>query len=492
MSPRQDPLRKDPLKVYRSKRNFSVTSEPSGGAAAPGRRLVVQHHFARRDHYDLRLEIDGVLASWAVTRGPSANPRDKRLAVRSEDHPLSYGSFEGEILQGEYGGGQVVLWEYADYSPLNGDPAQALLKGEIKFEGHGERMRGGWVLVRMNTKEKRENWLLIKERDNFAEDDDSLTARFPGSVNAKLPRRRKPSPPPAFQPPQLCESATEPPIGPDWVYEIKYNGYRLQLAVGGTGAKLYTRSGLDWTEKFQALAAQAARLKCRSALLDGEAVVFDAKGVSDFPALVAALEAHRTGEVAFLAFDLLALDGKDLRAQPLATRKAALKALIGQEAWPIRYAEHIEGDGRAVFEAAVAAGAEGIIAKDLKAPYVGRRSHAFVKVKGYPRTDVLIVAYKPSEYMQTFASLHAAVEEDGQWRYVGGIGTGFSEAQRTALQARFAKGAIPQRPERLKGDLPLGLMFVKTPARAEIRFGGWTGTGHLRQARFLALREDLR
>ena len=341
--------RADPLKVYRGKRNFAVTPEPSGGGEEAGRRLVVQHHFARRDHYDLRLEIDGVLASWAVTRGPSANPRDKRLAVRTEDHPLSYGSFEGEIPKGEYGGGKVVLWEYATYSPLNGDPAEALAKGEIKFEAHGERMRGGWVLVRMKKQEKRENWLLIKERDAFAEDDDSLTARFPGSVNAKAANRRKSGSPPAFQPLQLCDSADAPPEGPDWFYEIKYDGYRLELAVGGETAKVYTRSGLDWTSKFPVLAAEAARLKCRSALIDGEAVTFDAKGISDFPGLVAALERNNTRAVVYLGFDLLSLDGRDLRGRPLETRKAALKKLIGEGLEHIRYADHVEGDGRAVF-----------------------------------------------------------------------------------------------------------------------------------------------
>jgi bifunctional non-homologous end joining protein LigD len=494
-----------PLDTYRAKRNFERTPEPQGGAEASGDRLVIQHHLARRDHYDLRLEINGVLASWAVTRGPSANPRDRRLAVRTEDHPLDYGSFEGLIPRGEYGGGTVILWEYTTYSPVNGDPAEAVKKGEIKFFAHGERMRGGWVLVRMHTKEKRENWLLIKERDEFAEDDDSLTSRFPKSVKTSRSQRQieKGAPPrkrvapaeakaPEFAPPQLCSIAEAPPEGDDWIYELKYDGYRLELAVAVGDARLYTRSGLDWTSKFAAIAGDAARLKCKSALIDGEAVVLDEKGVSQFPALVSALESRRSNEIVFVAFDLLSLDGKDLRKQPLAKRKTALRKIIPEGLPHILFAEHIAGDGRAVFERAVAEGAEGIVAKDLRAPYVSARSHSWLKIKGYPRTDVIIVGFKPSDKQSHFASLHAAVEApDGRLRYVGGIGTGFGERQRAAIHARIARGASKQAPAGLEGELPRGLQFVKQPIRAEVRFGGWTGDGHLRQARFLALREDL-
>jgi len=256
-----------PLATYRAKRDFSRTPEPSGATVAPGHRLIVQHHFATRDHYDLRLETDGVLKSWAVTRGLSADPHDRRLAVRTEDHPLDYATFEGLIPKGQYGGGTVILWEYTTFTPLNGDPGDAIDKGEIKFLAHGARMRGRWVLVRMKTKEKRENWLLIKERDEFAEDDDGLTARFPDSVSTERSReeiergisRHETTPLPfvgrgagaaalpAFVPPQLCTQVETPPEDADWLYELKYDGYRLQLAVAGGKARLYTRSGLDWT-----------------------------------------------------------------------------------------------------------------------------------------------------------------------------------------------------------------------------------------------------
>lgn len=481
-SPRKKPTGKsrattNPLATYRAKRDFSRTPEPAGASVAPGHRLIIQHHFATRDHYDLRLETGGVLKSWAVTRGPSADPHDRRLAVRTEDHPLDYATFEGLIPKGQYGGGTVILWEYTTFTPLNGDPGEAIAKGEIKFLAHGARMRGRWVLVRMKPRpgEKRENWLLIKERDEFAEDDDSLTARFPDSVStersreeiekgkparalsrspltgegkgdglrnpARLPaalpaRRRRASALPAFVAPQLCTQVEAPPEGGDWLYELKYDGYRLQLAVADGEARLYTRTGLDWTQKFGAIAADAARLKCKSALIDGEAIVMNAKGVSDFPGLVAALEQHRSGDIALMAFDLLFLDGADLREKPLHQRKKKLAALLETAPHNIRFATHMESEGKATFDAAVAAGAEGVIAKRGDAPYRSGRTHSWLKIKGYPRTDVLIVGYKPSTKHELFASLHAALEEGDELRYISAASARASARKREARSSR--------------------------------------------------------
>ena len=503
------------LETYRSKRDFSITSEPSDSSAERGSRLIIQHHYATRDHYDLRLEVDGVLKSWAVTRGPSANPKDKRLAVRTEDHPLDYATFEGLIPKGQYGGGTVILWEYTHFTPLNGDAAAAINKGEIKFEAHGERMRGRWVLVRMKTKEKRENWLLIKERDEFVEPDDGLVARFPGSVSsgriradiesggaAVWAKTHTPGTPakkskgqkaPAFIAPMLCGQEDQPPEGKNWLYEMKYDGYRLQLAVGVDGDKLYTRSGLDWTSKFMPVAEEARRLDCKSALIDGEAVVLDARGLSDFPALVNALDTGVANPIVFIAFDLLALDGKDQRALPLAKRKAKLAGLVGSREDSIRLAGHIEGEGAAVFAAAVAAGAEGIIAKDRTANYRSGRSNHWLKIKGYPRTDVIIIGYMPSTKGDLFASLLAAVEENGSLRYVGRIGTGYSAQVKTAVWPRLGGTGSVKPSAGLQGAelLPRKARYIRQPLRAEVRFGGWTGDRQMRQARFLALRDDL-
>ncbi len=508
------------LAAYRARRNFSVTPEPQGGASRGQEpRLVVQRHFARREHFDLRLEMDGVLKSWAVTRGPSADPADRRLAVRTEDHPIDYGDFEGLIPKGEYGGGTVMLWEDATYTPMNGDPLAALEKGEIKFRAEGERMRGGYVLVRMKTRDRRENWLLIKERDAYADPDDDLVARFTTSVatgrtrdeierGAKAKWRKAPAarakaawwsdkplasaPTPKFVPPQLCETAETPPAGEDWIFELKYDGYRLELATGADGAVVYTRSGLDWTNRFPGLARAAFALPCRNALLDGEAVVFDEKGLSDFAMLVSALEAGHSARVEFVAFDLLVLDEKDLRREPLRARKALLKKLLANVEGPLRYGDDIESDGAAIFRQATQAGAEGIVAKRAHAPYRSGRFSDWRKIKGDFREDVVVIGYRPSDKGETFASLVAARETPEGLRYVGRIGSGYGEKTRRALAPLLARrAAAPPRPIGAASLIPRGVVFIATPFPAEVRFGGWTMDGQMRQARFLGVREDV-
>lgn len=454
----------DPLAGYRAKRDFDKSGEPPGHRAHKGgRRLVVQRHFARREHFDLRLEMDGVLKSWAVTRGPSANPADKRLAVRTEDHPLEYGSFEGAIPKGEYGAGIVELWEDATYEPLNGDPAEALAKGKLEFITRGTRMRGRWALVAMKKRDKAENWLLIKERDEFSETDDSLAERFDTSVASGrtreeiergAPSRQKPeqktkltareaqagrAPTPAFVPPQLCETANDPPQGEDWLFEMKYDGYRLELAAGAEGAKVYTRTGLDWTTRFPGLARAVFELPCKSALVDGEAVVLDARGLSDFAALVAALEARDHAPIEFCAFDLLVLDGQDLRDRPLRNRKEKLRKLLAQQSGALRYAEDIRGDGAAVFAQATKAGAEGIVAKRQDARYRSGRFADWRKIKGDKREDVEIIGYRPSKAGESFGSLLAARDTPEGLRYVGSIGTGYGARTREKLAPLIAE-----------------------------------------------------
>src|SRR5216683_8335594 len=421
-------MRKDNLATYRAKRDFSRTEEPSGKAAvAAGQalRFVVQRHDATRLHYDFRLELDGVFKSWAVTRGPSPDPHDKRLAVEVEDHPLDYGDFEGTIPEGQYGGGTVQLWDRGYWLP-QGDPHEGLKKGDLKFVLEGERLHGSWVLVRMRWDRdrgksgdgKRTNWLLIKHRDEAAHegDDDKLledpksiasgrtlkeialgTGRAPtpfmtakkrtaGAVwdsrkkgggeteAAKSVQPKKVSSMPRFVEPQLCKLVEGAPAGRGWAHEVKFDGYRLQLRVEDGKAVLRTRKGLDWTAKFAAIAQQAKTLP--DCMIDGEAVALDRHGVPDFGALQAALSDGKSDALVFFAFDLLLADfgkgGEDLRALPLSARKERLKDLLDGlkgKHQALRYVEHFETAGVAVLESASRMGFEGIISKQLDAPY---------------------------------------------------------------------------------------------------------------------------
>ena len=492
------------LAQYQAKRDFARTSEPRGAQASQaGNRFVVQQHWARRTHFDFRLELDGVLKSWAVTRGPSANPKDKRLAVETEDHPLDYADFEGTIPAGEYGGGTVMLWDEGVWQSHDADPAAAFAQGLMKFVLAGQRMKGAWTLVRMKPRagkqESHSNWLLIKERDEYAENDDTLVTRHDSSVRsqrAKAEIEAGKTPPaamklPDFIPPALCRLQEEPPAGDDWLHEIKYDGYRMQLAIASGRAVVRSREGHDWTGKLGAIAAAAAGLKVQSAIIDGEAVVFDPQGVSDFAALVAALE-NRSQTPAYVAFDLLMLDDRDLRQQPLEQRKQALKALLsGHDARPLRYADHIAGHGPHVLKQAVAGGAEGIVSKRAGSRYTSGRGHDWIKVKSVGRDDFAIVGYVPSQRGREFSALMLAQENGERLRYVGRVGTGFSAQSQTAILKQLQPLADNAVPEHLDGvaKAPKNARWVRPGLRAEIGFAGWTGDRQLRHARFLALRE---
>jgi len=513
----------DPLATYRSKRDFTRTSEPEGTRSRGGNgyRFLVQRHWATRQHWDFRLEVDGVLKSWAVTRGPSANPADKRLAVRTEDHPVSYAGFEGTIPENEYGGGTVMMWDEGTFVPLNGDPGEAIDNGQIKFELSGHRMKGRWVLVRMHTQEKHENWLLIKERDDEVSDSSDLATRFNTSVTtgrsreqiesgkaakttkaaesqtnkaARTSRRRTasaatPATLPAFVAPMLCDTRDEAPDGDDWLHEVKHDGYRVIIAAADGASKVYTREGLDWTARYPLIATAAALLK-HAVLIDAEAIVQNEQGLSDFAALVAAFE-RNSGKIVAMAFDLLHLDGKDLRSQPLEARKAALFKLIGKGRGAIHYSDHIVGHGPEVFKELAARGGEGIISKKINSTYRSGRSSAWLKIKTEQREDVLIIGWKDSTKGRRFSSLMAAAETPEGLVFAGGVGTGFSAQTEADLMQRFEANAASAPPDLIGADkMPRKVHFIDPPLRAEVKLAGWTDDRQMRHARFLGLRED--
>lgn len=504
------------LERYRSKRDFRRTPEPEGEPQPrqEGRLFVIQKHAARRLHYDLRLEYGGVLLSWAVTRAPSLNPADKRLAVRTEDHPIAYGDFEGVIPAGEYGAGTVMLWDRGSWDPL-GDPDEGLGRGVLKFRLQGERLKGRWALVRLKDrrgrKSGRENWLLVKERDEEARrDGDDLVRRAQTSVAsgctmAQIAKARRvwtrahgdsasqAEPPPAFVLPQLATLVEAPPAGEEWLHEIKFDGYRALAALSGGEVIIRTRSGLDWTTTFQALVAPLRALPCRSAHLDGEVVVADDRGRTDFGALQKALSAGGEGVVYYL-FDLLWLDGMDLRGEPLTQRKAGLQALLANvpAGGPLLYSDHQAGEGPAVFRKACEMGLEGIVSKRADAHYRSGRSRSWLKVKCGQGQEFVIVGWRPSRKPgRPFSSILLAVHEDGALRYAGRVGSGFSAQDLDRLARAFKKLAVKSPPV---PDLPPAVRrearFVKPELVADVALRGWTRDGLIRQGSFKGLRLD--
>ena len=550
--------KKSGLKTYRAKRRFGVTTEPKGEMARRrGNAFVIQKHAARRLHYDLRLELDGVMKSWAVTRGPSLVPGEKRLAVQVEDHPIAYNKFEGTIPQGEYGGGTVMIWDRGHWQPEN-DPHKGLAKGHLAFTLEGEKLSGGWHLVRMHRRagEKRDNWLLIKQHDEAersGRDTDILqekplsavTGRTmdeiakgpkkewrsnrskadqpkirPSKTAKKAPKRARSAAIklmrrtknlsaegdpfagvghatlPAFVAPCLATLSSKAPDSGKWVHEIKFDGYRIQARLDRGKVKLLTRKGLNWTSKFPTVAAAIAKLPAKSALIDGEVVVEGDDGLSSFSLLQQDLKASRHDRMVLYGFDLMHLDGADLKSLPLVSRKDALAKLFKREParGVLRLSESLTEAGSTLLRHACKMGLEGIVSKVADAPYRSGRGQDWIKTKCSDRQELVVAGVVPSTVdARAVGALVLSFYERDKLHYAGRTGTGFTHEIARSLFRKLkaletAKAPFETIPAEERGARKP--IWVEPSMVVEVDFHGWTHGERVRQASFQGVRED--
>jgi bifunctional non-homologous end joining protein LigD len=503
----------DPLARYWAKRNFAVTTEPRGDIAASGHELafVIQKHHASRLHYDFRLEWGGVMLSWAVPKGPSYDPTDKRMAIHVEDHPLSYNSFEGTIPPKQYGAGTVIVWDNGTWQPTV-DPQLGLKDGKLVFTLHGHKLFGLWELVRIaKPGDKQEAWLLFKKRDRHARlrNEYDVVSALPDSVIAKPlkatistgPTGAVKAPLPMTMAPQLASLASAAPTSGAWAYEIKLDGYRLMTRIDGGKVRLITRGGHDWSAKMPALVKAVQSLGLQSTWLDGEIVVIGKNGTPEFNALQNAFDRSRTESIDYFLFDLPYFEGHDLRATPLVQRRQLLKQLLEEHPHQhLRFSADFDADAASILESARRMGLEGVIAKRKDSPYESRRTETWLKLKNKLRQEFVIAGYGDrSSGEAEIGSLLLAVHDDaGQLVYVGNVGTGWNAATAAKLKTQLTKIEVAASPF---GDKPLhehrwavrdpaARHFVRPTLVAEVEFSDWTPDSQIRHAKYLGLRVD--
>jgi bifunctional non-homologous end joining protein LigD len=492
------------LNEYNQKRNFDRTFEPEGEieASEEGLRFVVQHHMARRDHYDLRLEWAGALLSWAVPKGPSYNTHDKRLAVQVEEHPLEYRNFEGTIPKGEYGGGVIMLWDEGFWEP-HGNVEEGLQKGELKFVLNGKRLKGKWTLVRWKAKsgETRDNWLLLKERDEYVKTADGIS-EFTTSIRTgrTMEEIEKGEDEKITRNPfdradaQLAKLVNKAPEGDDWLYEMKYDGYRILAFVEGNQVRLLTRNGNDYVSRFHDVAASLIDLAAgRAMVLDGEIAITDEAGKTDFQALQNYMKNPKAKNLTYIVFDLLALDGADLRDHPLIKRKEMLEAFMKDAPKNLYYSRYVRGNGKESFAAACRLGMEGIVGKKADSIYSGTRNGDWIKLKCDKRQEFVIGGYTLSEKRTSgISSLLLGVYEGDELVYTGRAGTGLSESDMKMLKEKFENIKRTNSPFKLAPEPRAReiITWLEPELAAEIKFAEWTKENLLRQASFKGLRMD--
>jgi bifunctional non-homologous end joining protein LigD len=518
-----------PLDKYIAKRDFKKTSEPKGKLGkGNGFKYLIQKHAARRLHYDFRLELDNVLKSWAVTRGPSLDTHDKRLAVEVEDHPIEYGSFEGTIPKGQYGGGTVMLWDAGTWEPM-GDAKKQLAEGKFTFRLHGKRLQGEWTLVRMKGRKSdrgRNNWLLIKRTDEHAVpgDNDHLLELYDTSVVSgrtmeeiaaakdavwqsnheekitkqkkqlhKIVKNKNLAVPPKFIPPQLATLGTEMPKGKNWVHEIKFDGYRLIARIENGEVRLLTRTGKDWTEKFAPIAKQLQNLPIQNGMLDGEVVVVNKEGNSSFKELQDALTNNNYDNMQYYLFDILFLDGEDLRGLPLIERKKQLQNILSNEGdGRIFYSEHFEDVEKNFLQNICSMHLEGIVSKQKDAPYTSTRTRTWMKSKCIQRQEFIIVGFTNStDAGRGIGALLLGIYRNGYLEYSGKVGTGFDYAMSADLRKKLDKLKQPKPAfKKATSEIKRGAFWVEPKLVCEVKYTEITPEGRLRHPVFEGLRED--